>query len=196
MLVVPCLLSHPMQAVSRQSLKEGAQMGRLCQSRKRSTSTDERGCAPQVYGYQSLKEGTQAEQLLGGCVRRGAGLPISGPPPVVASKYFTIVRPLNLLGALGVPRVGRPWSDMAVASQCFTTSTLIAANGIYKYSCLNTRAKCLGSTNRRVLGLMPAAVQLQTHIDLQNVASVSARKGPTNGCGDQIFAQCSPGRTC
>lgn len=44
----------------------------------------------QVYGYQSLKQGMQAEQLLGSCVRQGANLPIDGPPPVIASKYFTI----------------------------------------------------------------------------------------------------------
>jgi hypothetical protein len=43
-----------------------------------------------VYGYQSLKAGQQAEQLLGGFVRRGAALPLDSPAPVVASKYFTI----------------------------------------------------------------------------------------------------------
>ena len=46
--------------------------------------------AYQVYGYQSLKAGTQAEQLLGGFVRRGASLPLDSPTPVVASKFFTI----------------------------------------------------------------------------------------------------------
>ncbi len=43
-----------------------------------------------MYGYQSLKQGTQAEQLLGGFVRRGASLPLDSPTPIVASKFFTI----------------------------------------------------------------------------------------------------------
>lgn len=50
----------------------------------------------QVYGYQSMKAGSQAEQLLGGFVRQGVSLPIEGAPPVIASKYFTI--PVSLLG--------------------------------------------------------------------------------------------------
>lgn len=57
-------------------------------------------CLParQVYGYQSLKAGSQAEQLLGGFVQRGASLPIDGPAPIIASKFFTI--PVRILPGL------------------------------------------------------------------------------------------------
>lgn len=40
----------------------------------------------QVYGYQSLKDGSQSEQLVGRFAKRGSNLPIDGPPPVLASK--------------------------------------------------------------------------------------------------------------
>jgi len=60
----------------------------------------------EVYGYQSLKDGSQSEQLVGRFAKRGSNLPIDGPPPVLASKYFTIPWTNVLIG--GGFRLGRP----------------------------------------------------------------------------------------
>lgn len=59
----------------------------------------------EVYGYQSIKEGAQSEQLVGKFAQIAATLPLDGPPPVLASKFFPVPW-TNLLVGGGV-RLGR-----------------------------------------------------------------------------------------
>lgn len=49
------------------------------------------GC--QVYGYQSIKENGQSEQLVGKFARRAVDLPLDGPRPVLASKVPPLQTP-------------------------------------------------------------------------------------------------------
>lgn len=59
----------------------------------------------EVYGYQSIKEDGQSEQLVGKFAQRAANLPLDRPPPVLASKFFPVPWTNFLVG--GGVRLGR-----------------------------------------------------------------------------------------
>lgn len=54
----------------------------------------------QVYGYQSLKAGSQSEQLIGRFAKRSTNLPIDGPRAVVASKVRFMGSSMRLLATM------------------------------------------------------------------------------------------------
>lgn len=59
----------------------------------------------EVYGYQSLKEDAQSEQLVGRFAKMAATSPLDGPPTLVASKFFPVPWTNLLVG--GGLRLGR-----------------------------------------------------------------------------------------